>query len=200
MKESLRFERKDEIVLVDSIMSVEAARAQNPHLPCPEKILEQQEVLFERYLTPDGKLHEGQIVVHRELAEDVTRLFERIRAEGFPVASVIPLADRKFKWDDEQSMMRNNTSGFNYRPIAGTNRLSRHAEGRAIDINPWWNPMVRTVVPGERVIVEPEGAHYDPRVPGTIVRGDFITEFLKQRGWKWGGEWTSLKDYQHFEK
>jgi hypothetical protein len=23
---------------------------------------------------------------------------------------------------------------------------------------------------------------------------------FKELGWDWGGDWTSLKDYQHFEK
>jgi hypothetical protein len=49
-------------------------------------------------------------------------------------------------------------------------------------------------------LVRPEGAVYDPARPGTITGDSFIVKFLKERGWTWGGDWTSLKDYQHFEK
>jgi peptidoglycan LD-endopeptidase CwlK len=97
-------------------------------------------------------------------------------------------------------MMANNTSGFNYRMIAGTERLSNHARGRAIDINPLLNPCIR----GD--FVQPAGAAYDPSRPGTLTTDSPVTQFLKARGWIWGGDWASgrdgkpLKDYQHFEK
>lgn len=41
-------------------------------------------------------------------------------------------------------MSDNNTSAFNYRTIAGTDRLSKHGQGLAVDINPRYNPCVRT--------------------------------------------------------
>jgi len=27
-----------------------------------------------------------------------------------------------------------------------------------------------------------------------------VVKTFKRLGWTWGGEWKSLKDYQHFEK
>ena len=27
-----------------------------------------------------------------------------------------------------------------------------------------------------------------------------VVNYFKSKGWEWGGDWTSLKDYQHFEK
>jgi hypothetical protein len=108
------------------------------------------------------------------------------------------VADLQFEWDDDRSMAANNTSGFNYRPMTGdgtsATRLSPHALGRAIDINPLLNPYIK----GE--MIKPDGAVYDPSRPGTITADSFIVKFLKKRGWTWGGDWTSLKDYQHFEK
>lgn len=39
-------------------------------------------------------------------------------------------------------MLDNNTSCFNYRIVDGTDHLSKHALGCAIDINPFYNPYV----------------------------------------------------------
>jgi len=36
----------------------------------------------------------------------------------------------------QRAAFLNNTSGFNYRKITGTDKLSTHSFGRAIDINP----------------------------------------------------------------
>ena len=60
------------------------------------------------------------------------------------------LVDR-YEGDDDRSMAANNTSGFNRRPVAGTDRWSEHSYGRAIDLNPVQNPYVvgSTVAPEE---------------------------------------------------
>jgi hypothetical protein len=107
---------------------------------------------------------------------------------------VNPVAHEKFAWNDDRSMEANNTSGFNYRAITDGKKISNHALGRAIDINPLLNPYIR----GEEV--RPAGAIYDPTQAGTLVESSTIVRFMKERGWTWGGDWTSLKDYQHFEK
>ena len=89
-------------------------------------------------------------------------------------------------------MLANNTSAFNYRTIAGTTRLSNHATGRAIDINPMLNPFMRDAY------VAPSGATYDTKISGTVT--EKIAEIFKSRGWSWGGDWTDRKDWQHFER
>jgi hypothetical protein len=142
-----------------------------------------------RYLSFDGALHEGQVVIHESLADDVHAAFEELLVYGFPIAKAIPIV--RYDWDDEASMQDNNSSGFNYRAIAGTARLSNHAFGRALDINTFLNPYVR----GE--YVAPKGASYDPTRPGAIAPG--IALVFKSRGWAWGGDWTDRKDWQHFE-
>lgn len=187
-------------------MNREEALRQNPEAPCPQEILNRQELVEVDFYDFDGEMAEGVIVVDRDLTDDVANLFEEIFNDGFPVASAIPVADLQFEWDDDRSMAANNTSGFNYRPITdvaaavgGTadgapKRLSAHALGRAIDINPLINPYIK----GD--MVKPDGGAYDPGRQGTITADSFIVKFLKDRGWTWGGDWTSLKDYQHFEK
>jgi hypothetical protein len=91
-------------------------------------------------------------------------------------------------------MEANNTSSFNYREVTGGGRLSNHAYGRAVDINTFFNPYVKGS------IVLPRGATYDPKVAGTFTaESRLVREFLRL-GWAWGGNWTSPRDYQHFEK
>lgn len=144
------------------------------------------------YYSFDDKLHRGQIVIHKELAKDIEEVFELIKEKRFPVAKVIPIV--KYNWSDEKSMLDNNTSAFNYRVVKGTNRLSNHAYGRAIDINPFQNPYIRINY------ISPKGSSYNPNKPGTITKDSFLVKEFKKRGWTWGGDWKTLKDYQHFEK
>jgi hypothetical protein len=96
-------------------------------------------------------------------------------------------------------MADNNTSGFNCRPVAGKPTvLSKHSYGRAIDINPLFNPML---VDG--TVAPPSGVEYRNRnrkVPGLLRQGDRAVREFTRRGWTWGGTWASMKDYQHFEK
>jgi peptidoglycan L-alanyl-D-glutamate endopeptidase CwlK len=175
-------------------MTLQEATLQNPHFICPPDILARQVLLPVKFYSFEGKIEEGEIVADRDVADDIKALFETILKEKFPIRTAIPMASPLFEWDDERSMQANNTSAFNYRSIAGSEKLSDHALGRAIDINPLFNPYIR----GE--IVQPAGASYDPARPGTITADSLIVLFLKDRGWAWGGEWSSLKDYQHFEK
>jgi len=126
---------------------------------------------------------------------------ESVRAEMIGVSwregCPVPL-DEAYGGDDMTSMQDDNTSAFNCRVIAGTNRLSRHAYGLAIDVNPLYNPYVK----GD-VIQPPEGAAYLDRsrdVKGMIHAEDICRREFMVRGWDWGGDWESRKDYQHFEK
>jgi hypothetical protein len=143
------------------------------------------------FLNFSGEVGEGQLVVHTDLAEEVTRLFEKLQKIRFPIQQITPVVT--YEWDDNASMAANNTSAFNYRFIAGTERLSNHSYGRAIDINPFQNPYTQrdgTVVP--------TGAVYDTTKPGTVTSE--IASIFKSYGWEWGGDWNERKDWQHFEK
>ncbi len=91
-------------------------------------------------------------------------------------------------------MLLNNTSAFNYRCAAGSKKLSMHAYGFAIDINPVQNPYIKGKV------VLPPGAVYDIRKSGTLAYNSPVVKTFIRLGWTWGGNWKSLKDYQHFEK
>lgn len=180
------------MIIVHSRMTRHEALGQNPAYPCPQEILDELSVLKVRYRGFDGDEYEGRVVVHKDLAHDVSLLFDLMRTQDFPVERVIPIVE--YGWDDDLSMAANNSSGFNYRTIAGTDKLSFHAHGRAIDINPMQNPVIRGGV------VRPEGAEYNPLEFGTFCEGDMFVHFMKSRGWQWGGDWDDPKDYHHFQK
>ncbi len=164
------------------------------HPEAPADILDAQVSLTVPYVDPSGESRQGIMIVHREVAGDVRALFEAMHERRFPLTSVTPASDPRFDWDDAKMMAADNSSGFNYRRIAGTDRLSYHAFGRAIDLNPALNPYIRNGC------IEPAGATYDLSKPGTIGPDSFIVEFLEARGWTWGGRWTDPIDYQHFQK
>lgn len=186
--------------IIDSNMSLEEALAGLSE-NAPAEVLDKQQLIDVYYYSFDGKIHKGQIVVDERLSADVQKVFEVILETKFPVQSIIPIVN--FDWDDETSMQANNTSGFNYRYIAGSNTLSNHARGWAIDINPKLNPFIKGF---NNEVVQPEGATYDTTLPGTITSEDIIVTTFKDLGWEWGGDWTTnsvgipVKDYQHFEK
>ena len=110
-----------------------------------------------------------------------------------PINKMIPIV--KYNWNDDKSMEDNNTSAFNYRFVAGTTRLSNHALGRALDINPQLNPVFYS--DGKK---SPDNGNRDTTKPYTFTPDHFVVKELKKRGWRWGGDWNSLKDYHHFDK
>lgn len=91
-------------------------------------------------------------------------------------------------------MEANNSSCFNYRKIVGRSSLSKHALGRAVDINPMQNPYIKDG------ITLPAGSKYEPKIEGTLTETSDFVKVLLSRGWVWGGSWQTLKDYQHLEK
>ena len=145
----------------------------------------------------DGRQYQGDLVVHASLAAEVVDIFAELLAVEYPIERV-RLVDA-YAGDDAASMADNNSSAFNCRLATGSNdRYSVHSYGRAIDINPVQNPYVR----GD-VVLPPAGrAHLDRDrpAPGSVLAGDAAHRAFTARGWQWGGEWRSLRDYQHFEK
>lgn len=147
------------------------------------------------YFGFDGKCYQGELVVNKVIAETMVEIFRDLYKVQYPIEK-INLIDY-YRGDDDLSMVDNNTSAFNYRVIAGSNKLSNHAYGLAIDINPLMNPYVTN-----HGIFPPEGAIYADRQDvrqGMIVSEDACYKAFTSRGFIWGGDWTRSKDYQHFE-
>ncbi len=148
-----------------------------------------------------GREKMGQVIVHATVAADVRDVFVAVyRDKSFAIARM-DLID-VFGGDDAASMAANNTSGYNCRKASGSRRLSSHALGLAIDVNPRVNPFVwrKGTAPkgGEAFDTPGERAAAEGHQPGLITATSAITRAFKSKGWTWGGTWTSSKDYQHF--
>lgn len=148
-----------------------------------------------------GVTKRGQMIVHRRVAQDVAEIFTALyREKNFAIARM-DLID-VFGGDDAASMAANNTSGYNCRKAPGAQRLSSHALGIAIDVNPLVNPFVwrkGTSPPGGEPFDTPaERTAAAGLQPGLIASDSAITRAFKAKGWGWGGTWTASKDYQHF--
>ncbi len=76
---------------------------------------------------------------------------------------------------------------FTWRPIAGTNRLSVHSFGAAVDINVGRSNYWRNVKQDEEALID-----YKNRIPAKIV------EVFERHGFIWGGWWYHY-DTMHFE-
>ena len=165
----------------------------------PVEFKEKQRIVDVLYYSFDGRVHQGQIIIEERLTRDIQEIFRVALDTRFPIASVVPISDDRFYKDgdwnaDNQSMISNNTSAFNYRKVTGGKSLSMHAYGFAIDINPVQNPYIKGSV------VLPSGAVYDTSKSGTLTCYSPVVKTFIRLGWTWGGNWKSLKDYQHFEK
>lgn len=151
--------------------------------------------------TIDGKIQIGEIVCNKAIAQDLVEIFRQLYEAKYPIERMV-LVDN-YDAQDEPSMTANNTSCFNFRFISGTTKLSNHSQGRAIDINTLYNPYVKNRADGT-IYVEPEaGRPYADRTKDfdyKIDHDDLCYKLFMEHGFEWGGDWKSVKDYQHFEK
>ena len=154
----------------------------------------------------DGNIAEGHIIVDATLADEVLDIFQELFLMQFPIERMEiidrfePYIDETFNNLDRASMSMNNTSAFCYRLINGTDTMSYHARGRAIDINPKINPYY---IPASGYVSPANAYEYADRTqdwPGIIRRGDAVYNAFISRGWEWGGDWEGELDYQHFQK
>lgn len=145
------------------------------------------------HVTFDGGTARGELVVAAALATRAVELFRRLYQLGFPIRQMRLVDD--YDADDDASMAADNSSAFNFRSIAGTNLLSQHALGRAIDINPVENPWRRP----DRILPAAGEAFADrTRVrPGMIVRPGPVVAAFDELGWEWGGDWRHAFDDHH---
>lgn len=164
---------------------------------CPVHI-KHMELLELPYYDFNGKAQVGQMMVLSAIAERVIIIFEDLFAIKFPIEKMKLIND--YSGDDEKSMADNNTSAFNCRMIRNTNRYSNHSMGTAIDINPVQNPYITKEKDGSIIILPEEGNCYLDR--DNLQKGMITQEVVKifaGQGFTWGGDWETLKDYQHFE-
>ncbi len=153
------------------------------------------------YTDFNGETQEGELICNAAIAQDLVEIFCELQENGYPIEQ-IHLVD-EYGGDDDASMAANNTSCFNYRSVAGTGTLSKHALGRAVDINPLYNPYITYNADGSEDVAPPAGWDYVNRSADfahKIDTNDLCYRLFTEHGFTWGGSWNSPKDYQHFQK
>jgi hypothetical protein len=164
------------------------------HAGCPatQRTLRRVEVSFHGF---DGTVHRGVLVVNADVAAEVAGIFTRLFDHGFPIHRMAPI--ETYGGDDNASMAADNTSAYNCRRASQANApaaASPHANGRAIDVNPYENPWVddrcRCFQPDSYY-----GAHRSGK--GVITKGGVAWTVFTAAGWIWQD--NSSIDYQHFD-
>lgn len=166
---------------------------------CPVPISDLRLLRF-NYVGFDGEIKRGPMVVNATVAENVLSVFAQLFEAGFPLKRVALATEYKPKHEDP-SRHRSVTASFNCRPVITTDgpqpTLSQHSYGLAVDVNPLQNPEVSL----EGRVRDKAAKIYRDRtldLPGMIHADDVVVRAFEAIGWKWGGDWSSMKDYMHF--
>lgn len=148
----------------------------------------------------DKETHIGELIVNKAIKQDIIDIFIELYKANYPIEKVILIDE--YNADDELSMEDNNSSCFNFRNISGSETLSNHSMGLAIDINPLYNPYVKTI--DGILTYEPQNSskYIDRNLEfeNKITHDDLCYKLFIEHGFTWGGDWNTSKDYQHFEK
>ena len=169
----------------------------------PNEHIQPSELSYLRmlYYGADGNTYVGEMIVNQQIEAEILAIFQELYENQYPVERMT-LVDN-YNADDEASMQDNNTSAFNYRTISGSNKLSNHSYGMAVDLNPKYNPYVKTASDGSAICQPADSLEYADRSKEfayKIDENDLAYRLFTQAGFTWGGSWNSVKDYQHFEK
>ncbi|GLY02569.1 M15 family metallopeptidase [Actinoplanes sp. NBRC 101535] len=162
----------------------------NPTRKCPVPAGDLRRI-WVRYLDFTGVPHDGTIIMHRDLVTATRKSFAALYRLRFPILVMQPASVNMPGLTDKSIL----TSGYECRYVAGTTRWSQHSYGRAIDVNPRQNPMIR----GD-YLDPPRSEPWIPRdqyLPG-MLHGDGAVAAFTDNGFYWGGRWKTLKDYMHF--
>lgn len=145
----------------------------------------------------DGRRHTGELLVNASVAGDVVSVFGKLFRARYPIEEM--RITRLDELDAPPTGDGNNTGAFACRPTVGQTTFSQHAYGLAIDVNPFQNPYEKGDGPDRLVLPELASSYLDrDGREGVIHDGDPVVRAFAAIGWEWGGDWRSLKDYQHF--
>lgn len=153
----------------------------------------------------NGEVQVGELIANVALVQDYREIFTELLKAKYQIFSMFLIdnywADTPAQ-SDWQSIDVNNTSAFCYRKSSVGNKLSNHAFGRAIDINPMQNPYV-TLKNGKKSCEHENAMDFidraDPK-DHMITHDDLCYKLFIEHGFTWGGDWSNPLDYQHFEK
>ncbi|MCF6243464.1 MAG: M15 family metallopeptidase [Sulfurovum sp.] len=172
------------------------------HKGCPVSISDLRYIRVKHHNFYRGEKM-GELIVHKDLADDVVNIFRELYEIGYPIRQMRLISD--FMGNDWRSIEADNTSAFNCRKTSTkSGKWSKHAYGKAIDINPIENPFVSKVGRISHV----ESYKYKKRIHrnstfkdrALLLKKDKVVKIFEKYGWKWGGDFTPYKDYQHFSK
>lgn len=158
------------------------------------------------YWTFDSSPATGELVVHRDVADDVVGVFERLFDAHFPIRRMNLVDDFGRAGgpgdgaDDYASIEADNTSAFNCRfRTASRSEFSQHSYGTAVDVNPLENPYVSaagtTVHERSRPFLDRSST-----ATGVIAADGPAVAAFGSIGWVWGGTWSGIRDFQHFSR
>jgi hypothetical protein len=142
-----------------------------------------------------GGVRRGVLVVNKDVAPSIARIFTHLYDQGFPIRRMRPV--EAYDGDSNASLRADNTAAFNCRRPDQINApvlKSPHANGRAIDINPRENPWKDLRCdcwsPGPRHKARRPG-------PGMILDGGLVFRTFRAEGWIWQN--IDVPDYMHFD-
>jgi hypothetical protein len=174
------------------------ARFWEPGCPVP---LSGLRLLTVRHWGFDGRTHTGQLVVNRDAAEPLAKVFRRLYALRFPIRHLQlgdmygPRAARPADGDVTGSFECRQAVPSPCTGGSGTGTWSNHAYGLAVDLNPAENPYVgcgQTRDPGRARYLDRSRLRKGMVTPAVVAA-------FRSIGWGWGGAWTgATKDYMHF--
>ena len=144
----------------------------------------------------------GEIIVHKDVAYEMIEIFEALYTIRYPVYKMRLVSE--YKGNDWQSIEADNTSAFNCRNATGSKKWSKHSYGKAIDINPIENPYISRSgrISHKASLTYRKRVHQKSRYAdkALLLKDDKAVKIFEKHGWKWGGDWSGVKDYQHFSK
>jgi len=168
-----------------------ASRMWRPDCPIT---LDELRVISVTYWDFDGRARTGRLVVNRAWADKLCGVFRELFDARFPIRRMDPV-----DWlgaNGHGLTASDNTMGYNGRRMRGSDSWSMHAYGLAIDINPVENPYIK-----KGSVTPPLGAGFAYRAmggQGMVTDPGVVVQAFKSIGWKWGGDWKTVKDYMHF--
>ena len=148
----------------------------------------------------DNQMHVGEMICNQQISYVVVGILRKLFDAKYPIQRMV-LPD-VYDADAETQMRDNNSSCFCYRPISGTTKLSKHARGLAVDINTLYNPYYQDREDGTRYVQPATAVEYCDRTKDFLYKidhNDLCFKLFTEAGFEWGGDWTTCKDYQHFE-
>ena len=167
--------------------------------PVPLQNLRYLQLIYKDF---NGNRKMGEIIVHKDVASEVSQIFGELYVIGYPIHKMKLVSE--YKGSDWQSIEADNTSAFNCRNATGSKKWSKHSYGKAIDLNSIENPYISR----SGHISHKGSQQYRKRIhrkhtaadKAVLLKKDKAVRIFKKYGWKWGGDWSGVKDYQHFSK